>query len=207
MATNKSERTRQHIVAQAAVLFNERGYHGTSMADIMAATGLTKGGIYGNFKREGLDKKGVKEEIAIAALLHTTDAVAAAIRARTSVINHAVDKLKATVFFYKEKLLTPPITHGCPIQNTIVDAGDTELSLGACARSVLAAWQASIRRTIERGIERGEIRPGVDAERLAITYIGMLEGGILLAKLRQDRSQFNVLADQLLDQLENIRLS
>ena len=207
MSTKKSKQTKERIIANAAALFNERGYHGTSMADIMAATGLTKGGIYGNFKGGGTGKKGVKEEIAIAAFRHTTDTVAAAIRARTSVINHSVDKLKAAVFFYKEKILTPPITNGCPIQNTIVDAADTELALGATARSVLAAWQTSLQRTIERGITNGEIRPEVDAEQLAVTYIGMLEGGIFLAKLRNDRTQFHILADQLLVELEKIRLS
>ena len=207
MATPKSKRTRQKIVAAAAQLFNEQGYHGTSMADIMAATGLTKGGIYGNFRREGQDKKGVKEEIAIAAFEHTTDLVGAAIRARTSVIHHSVDKLKAAVYFYKEKILLPPLAQGCPIQNTIVDAGNTEIALGQSARAVLSRWQRSLQRTIERGIERGEIRPDTNAEQLAVTYVGMLEGGIFLAKLHQDRTVFHTLADQLLDRLDAIRIS
>jgi len=63
----KSDRTRALIVEKSASLFNRKGFHGTSLSDIMEATGLTKGGIYGNFKREGLNKKGVKEEIALAA--------------------------------------------------------------------------------------------------------------------------------------------
>ena len=57
----KSDKTRQFIIDKAADLFNTQGYSGTSMADIMEVTGLSKGAIYGNFKREGGDKKGVKE--------------------------------------------------------------------------------------------------------------------------------------------------
>ena len=205
MTNRKSEQTRAKIVAAAAALFNERGYHGTSMADIMQATGLTKGGIYGNFRREGLNKQGVKEEIAIAAFRHTTDEVRRAIRTRTAVIRHSVDKLKAAVYFYKEKILQPPLTFGCPIQNTIVDVTNTELALGTCAREELARWQSALERTVAHGIEAGEIRPEVDPVELATTYIGMLEGGIFLAKLHGDRSVFHVLADQLLDRLDQLR--
>ena len=49
---SKAERTRQLIVQEAAVLFNQKGYAGTSMDDIMRATGLSKGGLYGNFKKK-----------------------------------------------------------------------------------------------------------------------------------------------------------
>ena len=45
----KGERTRQEIVRNAAPLFNTKGYEGTSLSDLMAATGLQKGGIYRHF--------------------------------------------------------------------------------------------------------------------------------------------------------------
>ena len=41
--------SRQRIVAEAATLFNQRGFEGGSMADLMEATGLEKGGIYRHF--------------------------------------------------------------------------------------------------------------------------------------------------------------
>lgn len=36
-------------MAQAASLFNQRGFEGSSMSDLMAAAGLEKGGIYRHF--------------------------------------------------------------------------------------------------------------------------------------------------------------
>src|ERR1700730_4389162 len=53
---SKGEATRQRIIAQAAPLFNQRGYEGCSLQDLMNATGLQKGGIYRHF--------GSKEELA-----------------------------------------------------------------------------------------------------------------------------------------------
>src|SRR6266481_3270397 len=45
----KGEQTRREIVQKAAPLFNQKGYQGTSLSDLMDATGLQKGGIYRHF--------------------------------------------------------------------------------------------------------------------------------------------------------------
>ena len=46
----KGELTRQRIVALAAPIFNQKGYAGTALSDLMRATGLEKGGIYRHFE-------------------------------------------------------------------------------------------------------------------------------------------------------------
>ncbi len=51
--------TRREIVENALQLFSVKGYHHTSINDLLDATGLTKGGLYGHF--------GSKEEIWAAA--------------------------------------------------------------------------------------------------------------------------------------------
>lgn len=40
------ESRRQEVVDTAARVFAQRGYHGTSIEDLLAATGLTRGGLY-----------------------------------------------------------------------------------------------------------------------------------------------------------------
>ena len=82
---SKAERTRQFIIEKTAPIFNSKGYAGTSLNDIVDATGLTKGSIYGNF--------GNKDEVAIAAFEYNfgniTNYIAIRIRERES----AIDKL------------------------------------------------------------------------------------------------------------------
>jgi len=46
---SKGEQTRQEIIRKAAPIFNQRGYDGAAMSDLMKATGLEKGGIYRHF--------------------------------------------------------------------------------------------------------------------------------------------------------------
>ena len=45
----KGSQTRQKIITKALQLFCVKGYYNTSINDILEATGLTKGGLYGHF--------------------------------------------------------------------------------------------------------------------------------------------------------------
>ena len=45
----KGIQTRQNIISNALRLFCVKGYYNTSIKDILGATGLTKGGLYGHF--------------------------------------------------------------------------------------------------------------------------------------------------------------
>lgn len=202
----KSEKTRNLIVEKSAQLFNQKGFHGTSMSDIMEATGLSKGGIYGNFKKDGMDKNGVKEEIALAAFEHAVGTVYREINKRTKVIENSLDKLKAVVYFYRERVLDPPVEGGCPIQNTAVEADDANPVLRERALMAINEWHRRIVRTLEKGKEKGEVRADVNPDEFATLFIGNLEGGIMLARLQGTVKPFEVISRQLLGMVEQLKV-
>ena len=201
----KSDKTRQFIIEKSAVLFNQKGFNGTSMSDIMEATGMSKGGIYGNFKRDGLDKNGVKEEIAVAAFEHAVIKVYSEIGKRTKVIDNAIDKLKSVVYFYKERVLDPPIEGGCPIQNTAISIDDSTLILKDRVNAAMAEWHRRVIWTVEKGIEKGEIKPDANASEVADLFIGMIEGGIMLAKIMDSKAPFDSMSKQLLKMIGELK--
>lgn len=49
---SKSEETKAKILQQAAELFNQQGYAGSSISDIMRVTGLQKGKIYNHLQNK-----------------------------------------------------------------------------------------------------------------------------------------------------------
>ena len=69
------------------------------MTDIMSATGLTKGGIYGNFKS--------KDEIALAAFDFYVDKIFSNVTHLIKEKKNAADKLKV-VFNYHRNILYNP---------------------------------------------------------------------------------------------------
>lgn len=194
---SKAEKTRLQIIEKSAVLFNQKGFAGTSMGDIMKATGLSKGALYGHFNS--------KDEIAVASFQHAVKKVTYKVGERTRVIENTLDKLKAVVYFYKERILNPPVEGGCPIQNTSIEVDDNNPVLRAQVIGSLDAWQERIIYTINKGIRRKEICPEVVAKEFAIRFIGTIEGGILLAQLYKDVWYFDVMAKQLLQMIEELK--
>ena len=201
----KSEKTRQLIVEKAASLFNQKGYAGTSIQDLMEATGLTKGGIYGNFKKEATDKKSVKEEIAKAAFEYAVWVVNKEVQKRTFVIENSLDKLKAVVYFYKERVMSLPVDGGCPIMNTSIDSDNTQPALRRKVVKAVEYWRGRIIKTLERGKKKNEIKKEVNAEDFATLFIGTLEGGILMSRILKDNHHFDVMADQLVLLIDGLK--
>jgi TetR/AcrR family transcriptional repressor of nem operon len=50
----------------------------------------------------------------------------------------------------------------------------------------VAEWRNLVSSTVQHGIARGEIRPEVDGDRLALLLIATLEGAVMLARLLRD---------------------
>lgn len=186
---SKAERTRQLIIERSAPLFNQMGYAGTSMQDIMTATGLTKGGIYGHFES--------KEEIALAAFEHAAGIITRMIGERIAAKESASDKLKAILQFYKTYLFSPPVQGGCPVLNTAVEADDTNPLLRASVVKVLNRLHKAVANIVLQGIDRGEFRPETDPQRFSILFVSMVEGGIMLSKAYGDNKYLNTVISQL----------
>src|SRR5207244_8312254 len=170
---SKGEQTRQRIVAEAASLFNRRGYHGSSLQDLMEATGLEKGGIYRHFSS--------KEELAALAFDHAWNEAIEARQHGLDDIHNSVDKLKQLISNFVER--RPSIPGGCPLLNTAVDADDGNPVLRDHARKALKGWQDRIESMIAEGIRSGEIRRGIDTRRMANLIIASLEGALMVSAL------------------------
>jgi len=174
----KGSLTRQKIVAAAAPIFNQRGYEGSSLSALMAATGLKKGGIYRHFSG--------KEELAAEAFDYTW---AAARDARLKGLDgqgSSVERLKRFIANFANYRSAVP--GGCPVMNTAVDADDGNPLLRARAQKALKFWLSRLRTIVRQGIESGEIRPDVDAKAVATLIVATLEGALMMSRLAQSRS-------------------
>jgi TetR/AcrR family transcriptional repressor of nem operon len=172
---SKAERTRQFIIEQTAPVFNKQGYAGTSMNDLTAATGLTKGAIYGNFEN--------KEEVALAAFDYNLGLVNEGLRAGALSGSTVREKLLAMPRFYRNAYPQLRQTGGCPILNAAVECDDAPpAALLQRVQASLANWHRNLVRLIEKGQQTGEIRPAADASRYANLFITLTEGGILVSK-------------------------
>ena len=173
-----SQETRAKIIRIAAELFNIKGYSGTSISDVMQATGLKKGGIYNHFQS--------KEELALAAFDYAFQEMTKGTLKVWRNNNNSKARLLAMVANYLSYIEDPPVPGGCPILNTAIESDDTHPALREKALQAMDSWRALIRRIIEKGIAKGEITPNTNPDELATVIISAIEGGIMMSKLYRD---------------------
>jgi TetR/AcrR family transcriptional regulator, transcriptional repressor for nem operon len=174
---SKGGQTRQRIVAKAATLFNQHGFDGSSMADLMEATGLEKGGIYRHFS--------TKEELAAEAFDYAWQAATEVGMRDLDSVPNGVDKLKRFISNFIGQ--RPSVPGGCPLLNTAIGCDNGNPILRERARKALHQWQDLLSGIVRAGIKRKEIRNGVDPKKLVTLILGSLEGALMISRLERDR--------------------
>lgn len=175
---SKAEQTKAYIIEQAAELFNLKGYAASSIADIMQATGLKKGGIYNHFKS--------KDELALAALDYAVSLLSQRIWSVVKTKRNAIDRLQALVASYLIYIDDPPIVGGCPILNAAIETDDTNSPLRDRALQAMNSSRSLIVRIIKTGIKKGEIRSTVEPDTVATVIFSAIEGAIMMSKLERN---------------------
>jgi TetR/AcrR family transcriptional regulator, transcriptional repressor for nem operon len=172
----KGEQTRRKIVAAAAPIFNQHGYEGSSLADLMEATGLKKGGIYRHFSS--------KEELAAEAFDYTWDAAWKARMLHVDENATGIEKLKQLIVNFID--YRSPVAGGCPILNTAIDADDGNAVLRARVGKALRSWVSRLESIVKQAAECGEIRPDVDPKAVAVLIVAPLEGALMMSRLERN---------------------
>ena len=196
---SKGEETRERILARSAQLFNRQGYFGASLADIMRETGLEKGGIYNHFSS--------KEQLALESFDYAYELVRQRTRQALAGKFDAVERLLAIVSVFQSEAEDPPVAGGCPILNTAIEADDANEVLRDRARTAMDDWRATIHRIVNKGVERQQIRPGIDADEVASILIATLEGALMLSNLYKDPTHMKRAAGHIVRYIESMKVT
>jgi len=186
---SKAERTKQFIIEKAAPVFNSKGYAGTSMNDLIQATGLTKGSIYGNFEN--------KDEVALAAFDYNFDLVVSYIRNKMDARASSIDKLLVYPETYRNFLKLNFLQSGCPINNTSAESDDTHPLLKEKAANALQFWRDRLENRIKTGIENNEIKPDTNTNEFISVLISLIQGSIIQVKVTGKIAPLNATMDFL----------
>ena len=180
---SKSAQTKQFIIEKAAPIFNKKGFAATSMSDILDATGLAKGGIYGNFDS--------KEEIALMAFEYAHERLLTALSEKIKKEVSAQNKLVAIFNFYHNYSIYPILEGGCPLLNTAIDSDFNFPALKEKAASALNKMLSSLEFIINKGITSKEFRKKVDAKAEANLIFSVIEGGMMMSRLNNEPKYLN----------------
>ncbi|CAM3736815.1 TetR/AcrR family transcriptional regulator [Flavobacterium chungbukense] len=169
---SKAERTRQFIIEAAAPIINKKGMAGTSMSDIMEATKLAKGGIYGNFES--------KEEICMEAFLYLRGQLANKLDMAVAQGKSAQEKLFNLLDVYKNDQC---MMEGCPILNFGTEADDTNPLMKEHVKKAAFSAQKRYFTILEEGIKNKELSPDLNVDEFSVKIFALVEGAILCGKI------------------------
>ena len=193
---SKAQLTRSHIIQQSAEVFNQCGYAGTSLADLMQATGLKKGGIYNHFAS--------KDELAIAAFDYSVGLVqqryAKALRGQRK----SAQRLKAVIDTFCATIDEPLMKGGCPLLNTAIDSDHAHEGLKLKAQAAMDNWRSMLSKIIRYGQKRYEIQGAVEPEVVTTIMIASLEGAVMMSGLYEDRIHLNRVREHLMRYVDSL---
>lgn len=194
---SKAERTRQFIIEQAAPIFNQKGIAGTTIDDILAATKMAKGGLYGHFKS--------KDEIAAVMvdylLTKLTDNVGLVMAKEKT----AIKKLLAVIDIYKDPI-NSYITGGCPVLNFGVECDDTNQDIKQKIKAIIEGGQQGFISVIKQGVADKELSLEINAEEFALKIFAMLEGGMVMSRVTGNTKYMHTLIKMLKADLKSYQL-
>jgi TetR/AcrR family transcriptional regulator, transcriptional repressor for nem operon len=193
----KAEKTKQFILETAAPLYNEKGISGVSIDDVLAATKLTKGCLYGHFE----NKEDLSEQVIDLSLKMISDKV------RTEISKGKTVKGKVFAFmdFYKNPIQTY-IAGGCPIFNTAVETDDNYPGIKQKVAKVFRTGQEEITALLQEGIDSGEFSNNLDPVVFAFKMVAAVEGACVMCRVMDTTKPMQGLIKSLKAELDQYAL-
>ena len=176
--------TRTRMIETTAGLVHRRGFHGTSLNEILEQSDAPRGSLYYHFP-------GGKEELVLEA---TREGVAVITQQLSEILTEASDPADGVRAFFGAaagELRNSGYVFGCPVAPIVLDSPESSALAEVC-REALEEWQ----RVLVEGLDSAGIEHG-RAESLATVIICGLEGGLLLARARRDTAPLETVAEEL----------
>jgi TetR/AcrR family transcriptional regulator, transcriptional repressor for nem operon len=180
-------------VEHAAALVAERGVAGTSLDEVLAASGAGKSQLYHYFSdRDGLIAAAVEHRCAqvVEELTGMLGSVATLADLR--------QVLAAYVAEYGRRL------SGCPIGTLAGEVAERNEGARERVAAAFDAWEGLFAGAFARMRERGELPASVSPSSLATALLASLEGGMLLSQVRRDVTSLRATVDMTLAHLEQM---
>jgi TetR/AcrR family transcriptional repressor of nem operon len=194
---SKAERTKQFILETAAPIFNQKGISGANIDDVLAATKLTKGCLYGHF--EG------KEDLALQVVDHMLHNNGEKMLLTISKGKTAKGKVFAFLDFYKDPINTY-LKGGCPIFNIAVESDDNFPAVKEKIAGVIRQAQELFIAILNQGIKDGEFSSKLDPVVYAFKAMAAVEGGVVMCRAMNTAKPMQALIKSLKAELESYAL-
>jgi TetR/AcrR family transcriptional repressor of lmrAB and yxaGH operons len=176
--------TRERMIETTAGLVHRRGFHGTSLNEILTESGAPRGSLYYHFP-------GGKEELVLQAARQGVAMVTQLLKEVLAGSPDPAEGVRSFVEAAAHMLRDSDYVFGCPVAPIVLDSPESSALAEVC-QDAFEEW----RQVLAGGLGSGGIERE-RAESLATMVVCALEGGLLLARARRDIAPLDAIAEEL----------
>ncbi len=177
--TSKGDLTRQHIIEKSMNLFSVKGFFNTSIADIVQATGLTKGGLYGHFRN--------KEEVWYAVYDECVRIWKSIVFDGVAGISDPLARIdKVMENSLKNYLGGGVFEGGCFLLNSLVDLAGVAPTMSDHVLAGFTGFAKLLRRWLEEAADKGLLKEGLNLREVAFFLVVSVNGAAPLYAASKD---------------------
>ena len=165
--------TRERLIESARYLFWERGFAGTSMADLLAHADVNSGSFYHFFES--------KEALLRAVLdvyLHALRPVI--VNPAFAKTDDPAERIFAILAGYRERILQTDCQYGCPLGRLALEIDPENRPAHKLIAENFQGWIGAVRECVEQMKDR--LPRDTDPDALATYVLAVMEGGVMLSR-------------------------
>jgi TetR/AcrR family transcriptional repressor of nem operon len=190
MQARQKRLAKEKLLDAAVSVIRMKGYAASTVDDLCAAAGVTKGAFFHHFKS--------KEELAVAAADYWSES-ADDLFANAPYHRHAdpLDRVLGYVDFRKTLLAGALFQYTCLVGTMVQETYDSNPAIrDACARSI-TSHAAKVEADIREAIEKHRLKPPWTAASLALYMQAVLQGAFIIAKTKGNARDAAACVDHL----------
>jgi TetR/AcrR family transcriptional repressor of nem operon len=165
--------TRDRLINSARFLFWERGFAGTSMADLLAHAEVNSGSFYHFFE----SKEALLREVLEGYLFALRPMIVDPAYAST---DEPLERIFAILAGYRERILATDSKYGCPLGRLALEIDPENRPAHALIAKNFQGWIGAVRECVE------ELEPRLprdtDLDALSTCVLVVMEGGVMLSR-------------------------
>lgn len=158
----------------AIAVFRERGYHATSMTDLVDHMQLARGSLYKAFKD--------KRAIFLAAYDRYSDTRSAKLNEVVAHASSARERLQAVFTRYAELASSDDGRKGCLVVATATELTTVDAEIAARVNHSLQQLHTLLLNLVKDGQQDGSVTPHANAHAIANTMLCLLQGMRIIGK-------------------------
>jgi len=183
MSTSSQIDSRERMIRSAAILFRERGVHGTSFSDVLAHSAAPRGSIYHHFP-------GGKAQLAEEATRYAGDFIAGGLAAGLAQ-EDPIAAIRDFAALWRGILEQSDFSSGCPVVSATLEGERTPAARDA-AGAAFRRWE----QLLAQAFGRQGVAPQRAAS-LATLAIAAIEGAIVLSRAERSSAPLERVCDEL----------